>query len=117
MSDRRADGSEYLAHIPRTVQEAGCTISLAVAKTHDVQLTTLAYKNMVMGALRKEDRVKMHGYNSHGEREMPREAQVLIAMASDGVRRKSNTKTRRHGEEHGVPALTGMDRMDRTGPN
>jgi len=72
-----ADGSEYQAHIPRTVLEAGCTVSVAVAKTHDVQLTTLAYKNMVMGTLRKVDRVKMHGFNTHGEREMPREAQCL----------------------------------------
>jgi uncharacterized protein (DUF362 family) len=75
----RADGSEYLVHIPRTVLEAGCTISVAVAKTHDVILTTLAYKNMVMGTLRKEDRVKMHGFNTHGERQMPREAQCLNA--------------------------------------
>jgi uncharacterized protein (DUF362 family) len=75
----RADGSPYTAHIPRTVLEAGCTISLAVAKTHDVCITTLAYKNMVMGTLRREDRVKMHGFNSHGERRLPREAQVLNA--------------------------------------
>jgi uncharacterized protein (DUF362 family) len=74
-----ADGSEYLVHMPRTVLEAGSTISVAVAKTHDVLLTTLAYKNMVMGTLRHIDRVRMHGFNSHGEREMPREAQCLIA--------------------------------------
>jgi uncharacterized protein (DUF362 family) len=74
-----ADGSQYHVHIPRTVLEAGCAISVAVAKTHDVLLTTLAYKNMVMGTLRKEDRVRMHGFNSHGERQMPREAQCLNA--------------------------------------
>jgi uncharacterized protein (DUF362 family) len=73
----RADGSEYLVHVPRTVVDASCTISVAVAKTHDVLLTTLAYKNMVMGSLRKEDRVKMHGFNSHGDRQLPREAQCL----------------------------------------
>jgi uncharacterized protein (DUF362 family) len=72
-----ADGSEYLVHIPCTVLEAGCAISVAVAKTHDVQLTTLAYKNMVMGTLRKIDRVKMHGFQSHADRQMPREAQCL----------------------------------------
>lgn len=75
----RADGSPYTAHIPRTVLDAGCTISLAVAKTHDVCITTLAYKNMVMGTLRREDRVKMHGFNTHGDRQLPREAQVLNA--------------------------------------
>jgi uncharacterized protein (DUF362 family) len=75
----RADGSPYTAHIPRTVIEAGCTLSVAVAKTHDVCITTLAYKNMVMGTLRREDRVKMHGYNTHGERQIPREAQCMNA--------------------------------------
>ena len=74
-----ADGSEYLVHIPRTVLDAGATISVAVAKTHDVLLTTLAYKNMVMGTLRHQDRVRMHGFNSHAERQMPREAQCLNA--------------------------------------
>jgi uncharacterized protein (DUF362 family) len=29
--------------------------------------------------LRKEDRVKMHGFNTHGERRLPREAQCLNA--------------------------------------
>jgi uncharacterized protein (DUF362 family) len=75
----RADNTPYLAHIPRTVIEAGCTISLAVAKTHDVCITTLAHKNMVMGCLRREDRVKMHGYNTHGDRQIPREAQCMNA--------------------------------------
>jgi uncharacterized protein (DUF362 family) len=74
-----ADGSDYEAHIPRTVLEAGSTVSVAVAKTHDVLLTTLGYKNMVMGTLRREDRVRMHGFNAHGERQMPREAQCLNA--------------------------------------
>lgn len=76
---RRADGSPYTVHIPRTVLEAGCTISLAVAKTHDVCITTLAYKNMVMGTIRREDRVKMHGFNAHGDRRLPREAQMMNA--------------------------------------
>jgi uncharacterized protein (DUF362 family) len=75
----RADGSPYTAHVPRTVLDADCTLSLAVAKTHDVCITTLAYKNMVMGTLRREDRVKMHGYPTHGERRLPREAQCMNA--------------------------------------
>ncbi|MCL6650523.1 MAG: DUF362 domain-containing protein, partial [Chloroflexi bacterium] len=62
---RLADGTPYVAHIPRTVLEVGCALSLAVAKTHDVCITTLAYKNMVMGTLRRHDRVKMHGFPTH----------------------------------------------------
>ncbi len=72
-----ADRSEYIAHMPKTVLDCPCTISMAVAKTHDVCVVTLGLKNMIMGTLRKEDRVKMHGYPSHKERELPREAQTL----------------------------------------
>ena len=73
----RADGSDYMVHVPQTVLDAGCRLSLAVAKTHDVDVVTLAYKNMVMGTLRKEDRVKMHGFNTHADRRLPDEARCL----------------------------------------
>ena len=51
--------------------------AVAVAKTHDVCVVTLAQKNMIMGTLHKDDRIKMHGYPSHDERILPSEAQVL----------------------------------------
>lgn len=72
-----ADRSEYLVHMPKTVLDCPCTISMAIAKTHDVCCVTLALKNMIMGTIRKDDRVKMHGYPSHKERELPTEAQRL----------------------------------------
>lgn len=72
-----ADRSEYLVHMPKTVLDCPCTISMAIAKTHDVCCITLALKNMIMGTIRKEDRVKMHGYRTHDERELPTEAQRL----------------------------------------
>jgi uncharacterized protein (DUF362 family) len=72
-----ADRSEYLVKMPKTVLDCSCTISMAVAKTHDVCVVTLALKNMIMGTLYKPDRVKMHGYRSHAERVLPDEAQVL----------------------------------------
>ncbi len=72
-----ADRSEYLVHMPKTVLDCPCKISMAIAKTHDVCCVTLALKNMIMGTIRKEDRVKMHGYPSHEERELPTEAQRL----------------------------------------
>ena len=71
------DRSEYIVHMPKTVLGCPCTISMAVAKTHDVCVVTLAQKNMIMGTIRKEDRVKMHGFSSHKERELPNEARVL----------------------------------------
>ena len=72
-----ADRSEVRVRMPKTVLDCPCTISVAVAKTHDTGVVTLALKNMIMGTLHKQDRVKIHGYNSHAERELPREAQTL----------------------------------------
>ena len=72
-----ADWQTYQVRMPKIVLDCPCTISVAVAKTHDVDVVTLALKNMIMGTLHKDDRVKMHGYPSHGERKRPREAQIL----------------------------------------
>jgi uncharacterized protein (DUF362 family) len=72
-----ADRSQTVVRMPKTVLDCPCTISMAVAKTHDVCVVTLALKNMIMGTLYKPDRVKMHGYNSHAERVLPDESQVL----------------------------------------
>ena len=71
------DRSEYIVHIPKTVLDCPCTISVAIAKTHDVCCVTLALKNMIMGTIRKEDRVKMHGYPEHKTRELPTESQRM----------------------------------------
>ena len=71
------DGTEYHVHMPKTVLDCPCTISVAVAKTHDVCVVTLALKNMIMGTLRKEDRVKMHGFMTHKERLRPQESQAI----------------------------------------
>lgn len=72
-----AGGVETIVRMPKIVLDCPCTISVAVAKTHDVCVVTLAQKNMIMGTLHKEDRIKMHGYPSHAERILPSEAQVL----------------------------------------
>jgi len=72
-----AGGVETTVRMPKIVLDCPCTISVAVAKTHDVCVVTLAQKNMIMGTLCKEDRIKMHGYPSHAERVLPSEAQVL----------------------------------------
>lgn len=72
-----ADRGETVVRMPRTVLDCPCTISVAIAKTHDACVVTLALKNMIMGTIYKPDRVKMHGYNSHAERKLPLEAQTL----------------------------------------
>ena len=72
-----ADQSETVVKMPKLVLDIPCKLSLAVAKTHDVCVVTLALKNMIMGTLYKPDRIKMHGFHSHAERTLPAEAQVL----------------------------------------
>jgi uncharacterized protein (DUF362 family) len=72
-----ADHSETVVRMPKTVLDCPCTISVAIAKTHDVCVVTLALKNMIMGTIHKPDRVKMHGFKSHAERTLPAEAQTL----------------------------------------
>ncbi|MEZ4736716.1 MAG: DUF362 domain-containing protein [Caldilineaceae bacterium] len=72
-----ADYSETTVRMPKTVLDCPCTISVAIAKTHDVCVVTLALKNMIMGTIHKPDRVKMHGFKSHAERTLPEEAQIL----------------------------------------
>lgn len=73
LADRKSD----TVQMPKIVLDCPCTISVAIAKTHDAGVVTLAMKNMIMGTLHKEDRIKMHGYHSHADRELPREAQSL----------------------------------------
>ena len=63
--------------MPKTVLDCPCTISVAIAKTHDACVVTLAMKNMIMGTIHKADRIKVHGYLSHGDRVLPREAQTI----------------------------------------
>ncbi|MEZ4861369.1 MAG: DUF362 domain-containing protein [Caldilineaceae bacterium] len=72
-----ADRSETVVRMPKTVLDCPCTISVAIAKTHDVCVVTLALKNMIMGTIYKPDRVKMHGFASHAQRTLPEEAQTL----------------------------------------
>ncbi len=72
-----ADHSETTVRMPKLILDIPCRISLAVAKTHDACVVTLALKNLIMGTLYKPDRIKMHGYRSHAERALPVEAQVL----------------------------------------
>ena len=72
-----ADHSETTVRMPKTVLDCPCTISVAIAKTHDVCVVTLALTNRSMGTIHKPDRVKMHGFKSHAERTLPAEAQTL----------------------------------------
>jgi uncharacterized protein (DUF362 family) len=72
-----ANNAETTVRIPQLLLEIPCKLSLAIAKTHDVCVVTLALKNLIMGSIYKPDRVKMHGFRSHAERTLPAEAQAL----------------------------------------
>ncbi len=72
-----ADGRETIVRMPRTVLDCPCTISIAIPKTHDTCVVTLALKNMIMGTIYRQDRVKMHGFNTHAERRVPDESRAM----------------------------------------
>ena len=69
----------HTVRMPKIVLDCPCKISIAVGKTHNVCVVTLAQKNMIMGTLHKEDRIWMHGFPSHAERVLPDEARILNA--------------------------------------
>lgn len=71
------DGSWTTVRMPRTVLDCPCVISVAVAKTHDGAMVTLALKNLIMGTILKKDRIKVHGYTTHHDRRHPQEARAL----------------------------------------
>lgn len=72
-----ADGSETVVRMPRTVLDCPCTFSVAIPKTHDTCVVTLALKNLIMGTIYKRDRVLMHGFRSHAERRVPDESKAM----------------------------------------
>ncbi|HGJ66095.1 TPA: DUF362 domain-containing protein [bacterium] len=67
---------EVKVRLSKRLSESKCRISVAVAKTHDTVIITGAWKNM-MGALALEDKVKMHGVNSHSDRVLISEVEIL----------------------------------------
>ena len=71
------DGTWTTVRMPRTVLDCPCVISVAVAKTHDGAMVTLALKNLIMGTILKKDRIKVHGYTTHHDRRHPAEARAL----------------------------------------
>ena len=71
------DGTWTTVRMPRTVLDCPCVISVAVAKTHDGAMVTLALKNLIMGTILKKDRIKVHGYTTHHDRRHPPEARAL----------------------------------------
>ena len=71
------DGSWRVVRMPRTILDCPCVISVAVAKTHDGAMVTLALKNLIMGTIMQKDRIKVHGFVTHHDRKHPAEARAL----------------------------------------
>ena len=59
------DGKKRVARVSRTVVEAPCRVSLALAKTHVTSILTLSLKNM-LSSIHPSDRVMMHGFSGGG---------------------------------------------------
>jgi len=62
--------------ISKTAVEADCRISVAVPKTHDTAIVTLSLKNMI-GCMRREDRGKVHGFDSQAPRVLEASVKVI----------------------------------------
>ena len=60
-----ANQEETTVRMPKIILDIPCKLSLAVAKTHDACVVTLALKNLIMGTIHLKDRIKMHGWLSH----------------------------------------------------
>lgn len=59
------DGSTRTARVSRTIHDATCRVSLALAKTHVTSIVTLSLKNM-LSSIHPQDRVMMHGFPGGG---------------------------------------------------
>jgi uncharacterized protein (DUF362 family) len=55
------DGTTHRARVSRTVCDANCRVSLALAKTHVTSIVTLSLKNM-LSSVHPDDRILMHGH-------------------------------------------------------
>jgi uncharacterized protein (DUF362 family) len=59
------DGERRPARVARTIADAECRVSLALAKTHVTSILTLSLKNM-LSSLHPDDRILMHGAAGRG---------------------------------------------------
>ncbi len=59
------DGTRRVARVSKTMTDASCRVSLALAKTHVTSILTLSLKNM-LSCIHPEDRVMMHGHAGGG---------------------------------------------------
>jgi uncharacterized protein (DUF362 family) len=59
------DGAPLTARLSRTMADATCRISLALAKTHVTAMITLGLKNM-LSSIHPDDRIMMHGHAGGG---------------------------------------------------
>ena len=59
------DGAPLTARLSRTIADAGCRVSLALAKTHVTSMVTLSLKNM-LSSIHPADRIMMHGHAGGG---------------------------------------------------
>jgi len=57
------DGRRDTVRLAKTVLQSGCRISVAKPKTHDTVIITGSFKNMIVGSIIGEDKIKIHqGY-------------------------------------------------------
>jgi uncharacterized protein (DUF362 family) len=112
------DGSINIARLSRTVSNASCRVSLALAKTHVTSMVTLSLKNM-LSSIHPADRVMMHGHVGGGNGYIGWKRPVVEFLKGDHV--LVNLLTRLMGRvrnaQHALRRLTGRGGFEGLSPS
>lgn len=107
------DGSTRTARVSRTVVQAGCRVSLALAKTHVTSILTLSLKNM-LSSIHPDDRIMMHGHAGGGNGYRGWKRWVVEFLKQDNlvVNRLTRTMGRVKNARSAARALAGRDTFE-----
>src|SRR5262249_57038368 len=113
------NGSPLTGRLSRTIANAPCRVSLALAKTHVTSMVTLSLKNM-LSSIHPADRIMMHGHAGGGNGYRGWKRPVVELLKGDSLAVKLLTRLmgrlRNARTAWREPALGGRDPLQRPGP-
>lgn len=111
------DGSTRVARVCRTIAEASCRVSLALAKTHVTSILTLSLKNM-LSSVHPDDRIMMHGHAGGGNGYHGWKKAVVEFLKQDNlvVNRLTRTMGRVKNARNLAKALAGRNTFESLTP-
>ena len=107
------DGTQRVARLSRTIANAPCRVSLALAKTHVTSMVTLSLKNM-LSSLHPSDRVMMHGFpgGGNGYRGWKRLVVEFLKEDNPAVKGLTRLMGRVKNAGNAARALAGLDSFE-----